>query len=117
MTNRDRFIKEYIDTMNSTNHTIACGLVLATFYVVVALVADLAGHQLSEATMDTLGLFIGAMLGVGVGQFFGKRFSDSGYAAAKAGANPQVIIPSTQTNVSPGAAPEPPLVIPNAETK
>lgn len=93
----------YINNMNSTTHTIACGLVLATFFVVVGLVADLAGHPLTEHTMDTLGFFISAMLGIGAGQFTVKRFSDTGLAAAKAGAGPSVVVPSQQTTVQPGA--------------
>lgn len=94
--------RSYIDNMNSTTHTIACGLVLATFYVVVGLVADLAGHPLGEHTMDTLGFFIASMLGIGAGQFTAKRFSDTGLAAAKAGAGPSTVIPSQQTNVQTG---------------
>lgn len=90
---------DYINNMNSTTHTIACGLFLATLYVVICLVAALTGNEIGEHTMDTIGLFIGAMLGVGAGQFTMKRFSNTEYAAAKSGGNPPVIVPSNTTTV------------------
>lgn len=70
----------------STGGRILVELTLAVVYVLGCMVADMIGRPVSETTQDTLGLFIAAMLGIGAGQFFGKRKTDEKYVAAKAGA-------------------------------
>lgn len=94
-------MKDYIDTMNSTNHTIAVGLALSVFLVVSAVVADLIGHPIGEHTLDTIGLFVLGLAGVGGAQFGMKRFTDTSLAQAKASAAApvNVTMPPTQTNV------------------
>lgn len=64
---------EWLKEMPSTNVRIAVSLVLATFFVVVALVADLAGHPISENTLDTLAISITTWMAADVVQFGWKR--------------------------------------------
>lgn len=91
----------WIAGMPSTNLTIAVGLVLAILFTTTAMVAALLTHPIDEATLNTVGLFITGMMGIGAGQFGLKRITDTGLAAAKAGAAPPVTInaPANQTNV------------------
>lgn len=70
----------------STGGRILVELALAVVYVMGCMVADMIGRPVGETTQDTLGLFIAAMLGIGAGQFFGKRKTDENYVKAKAGA-------------------------------
>lgn len=76
-----------LKTFPSTSGRIIVELTLAILFVVGCMVADMIGRPVSETTQETLGLFIAAMLGIGAGQFFGKRKTDADYVAAK-GANP-----------------------------
>lgn len=70
-------------TFPTTNGRIVIELGLAVFYVVGCMVADMIGHPVGEGTQNTLGLFIAAMLGIGAGQFVGKRATDAEYQKAK----------------------------------
>lgn len=98
---------EILGKLPTTQATCAVGLCLAVFLVVGAFTAALFGHEVGEHTLDTLGLFVASMMGIGGLTFAAKRFSDSGYAAAKAAAAatavsatmPGVVIPSQTTNV------------------
>lgn len=72
-----------LKSMPSTNLRIVIELALAAIYVVGCMIADTIGRPVSSATQDTMGLFIAAMLGIGAGQFFGKRKTDASYVAAK----------------------------------
>jgi hypothetical protein len=103
----ERFL-ELLGKLPTTQATCAVGLLLAVMYVVGAFVAALVGHEIGEHTLDTIGLFIASMMGIGGLTFAAKRFSDSGYATAKATAAANatippgsVVIPSQQTTVQP----------------
>lgn len=72
-----------LKTFPSTSGRIIVELTLAIVYVIGCMAADMIGRPVSETTQDTLGLFIAAMLGIGAGQFFGKRKTDADYVAAK----------------------------------
>lgn len=73
-----------LKTFPSTAGRIIVELALAGVYVVGCMIADMIGRPISGTTQDTLGLFIAAMLGIGAGQFFGKRTTDAEYQKAKA---------------------------------
>lgn len=78
-----------LKTFPTTPGRIAVELALACFYVVGCMLADMIGHPVSEGTQNTLGLFIAAMLGIGAGQFVGKRATDADYQRAKNAGVPQ----------------------------
>lgn len=72
-----------LKTFPTTPGRIIAELALAAFYVVGCMIADMIGHPVSDSTQNTLGLFIAAMLGIGAGQFVGKRATDAEYQRAK----------------------------------
>lgn len=72
-----------LKTFPSTSGRIIVELTLAIVFVMGCMIADMIGRPVSGTTQDTLGLFIAAMLGIGAGQFFGKRKTDADYVAAK----------------------------------
>lgn len=78
-----------LKTLPTTPGRIVVELALACFYVVGCMLADMIGHPVSDGTQNTLGLFIAAMLGIGAGQFVGKRATDSEYQRAKNAGVPQ----------------------------
>lgn len=87
-----------LKTFPSTSGRIIVELVLAIVYVLGCMVADMIGRPVSETTQETLGLFIAAMLGIGAGQFFGKRKTDADYVAAKnAGTGTTVVADTVKT--------------------
>lgn len=98
----------WINNINTTNLRICVSLILATLYVFVVIGGVLMGKplQANVEVLDSLELFLGAMLGIDAAQFIGKRFSDSGYAAAKA-QQPQVV-PAPSQVVMPSPTPAAP---------
>jgi hypothetical protein len=80
------WLKAWVKDVVSTNLTIVTGLCLAILYVVWALAAATFGHSIDANTLDTVGLFISALITGGVVQFTMKRRTDKDYIAAKAGA-------------------------------
>lgn len=84
-----------LKTFPSTPGRIIAELALAAFYVVGCMVADMIGHPVSEGTQNTLGFFIAAMLGIGAGQFVGKRTTDAEYQRAKNSGPPPAPAPPT----------------------
>jgi hypothetical protein len=92
-----------LKTFPTTPGRIIAELALAAFYVVGCMVADMIGHPVSEGTQNTLGLFVAAMLGIGAGQFVGKRATDAEYQRAKnanAPTPPPTTIIADNANVS-----------------
>lgn len=99
-----------LKTFPSTSGRIIVELALAVIYVMGCMVADMIGRPVGEQTQDTLGLFIAAMLGIGAGQFFGKRKTDADYVAAKNSGPATTVVADTvktggPTTVVDGAAP------------
>lgn len=91
-----------LKTFPTTPGRIVAELALAAFYVVGCMIADMIGHPVSEGTQNTLGLFVAAMLGIGAGQFVGKRATDAEYQRAKnanAPTPPPTTVVSDQTTV------------------
>jgi hypothetical protein len=87
----------------STQYTVAVGLVCALMYVTASVVGALVGKALDATTHVSLGAFILALCGL---NFAVKRFTDEGYARAKASSGPQVSVEnaarvSTQTTAQP----------------
>lgn len=98
MTRVFEWFKNWIRDLATTPYLIVWGVHLAALYVVWALAADTFGRPISANTLETIGLFIYGMLTGGVIQFGAKRFSDKGYAAAKAAATgPSVAVESART--------------------
>lgn len=100
-----------LKTFPSTSGRIIVELSLAIIYVMGCMVADMIGRPVSGATQDTLGLFIAAMLGIGAGQFFGKRTTDAEYQKAKKGTGPTSTTVNAETatvDVNNPPAPTPP---------
>lgn len=82
----------------STQATVFTGLVLATLYVIVALLAALLERPLNEGTHVALATFITALVGV---NFAVKRFSDRELAAAKASGPSPVNVEAPSTVLAP----------------
>lgn len=101
----------WINNVNTTNLRIVISLVLAVIYVAVILVGAVLGKQLPIEALNTAGLFIFGMMGVDAAQFIGKRFSDTGYAAAKA--QPNVNVNAAPSTVQVGQPPIAPEVMPH----
>jgi len=78
----NRFL-ELLGKLPTTQLRIVVSLALASTVVLVALVADMINRPIGQGTLNTLTLFILGAMAADVGQFASKRFSDSGYAAAK----------------------------------
>lgn len=90
-----------LKTVPSTNLRIVVELSLAVLFVLGCMIADMIAHPVSDTTQETLGLFIAAMLGVGAGQFFGKRKTDEKYLAGKAAIEAaKSTAPATTVNAS-----------------
>lgn len=90
----------WVRDLPSTQYTVLNGNVCATLYVLASIGGALANRPLDAATHLALGAFILALCGL---NFAVKRFTDSGYAAAKAAGNPAVNVEtaarvSTQVN-------------------
>jgi hypothetical protein len=77
----------WVRDLPSTQYTVLNGNVCATLYVLASIVGALIGHPLDATTHLSLGAFILALCGL---NFAVKRFTDSGYAAAKASAAPPI---------------------------
>lgn len=86
-----------LSSFPSTNGRIVVELVLAVLFVVGCMVADMIARPVSEGTQETLGLFIAAMLGIGAGQFFGKRKTDEKHLAGIAAIEAAKSSPSATT--------------------
>jgi nitrogen fixation/metabolism regulation signal transduction histidine kinase len=65
--------QNWLATLPSTNLQTFVGLALSTVAVLVLLAAILMGRQLQEGVVNSLLFFIGALLGLSVGQFTAKR--------------------------------------------
>lgn len=76
-------LNEWLGKLPSTNAITAVGLYLSAVYVHTLLVADMMGRPIKDGTQATLGFFISAMLGVGLGQFSVKRKTDAGHVEAQ----------------------------------
>lgn len=105
----DRAI-ERINAINTTNVRTLASVCLAVFGVIAVLIGILWRNWLPTEQQITvlkgLGLFLGVMMGIDLAQFTSKRFSDSGYAAAKNPSPVNVGGPSTvSVTATPVAAP------------
>ena len=80
-------LKEWVNDVNTTNYRILDSVWLANFVVVLLTISVTFFHWEPSAMQLKIFTGIGAgiltMMGFDVLQFWGKRFSDAGYAAAK----------------------------------
>lgn len=104
-------LKQWINDVNTTNTRILVSIVLAVFVVILLALGVTILHW--EPTGMQMKVLIGigggvlTMMGFDVLQFWGKRFSDAGYAAAKNPNQPVVtnVVPeqSGDTASAPGS--------------
>lgn len=102
---------EKINALNTTNTRILDSIVLANFVVIVLTIGvtilDWEPKAMQLKVLTGLGGGILTMMGFDVLQFWGKRFSDAGYAAAKNPNQPVVtnVVPeqSGDTKPAPGS--------------
>lgn len=86
-------IRTWVDDVNTTNLRILVSIVLAILYVLVVLGGTMLGKFTETSAINTVAMFLLAMMGLDVAQFIGKRFSDTGYAAAKQGTTTIAVVP------------------------
>lgn len=102
---------EKINALNTTNTRILDSIVLANFVVVLLTMGvtllDWEPKPMQLKVLTGIGAGILTMMGFDVLQFWGKRFSDAGYAAAKNPNQPVVtnVVPeqSGDTKSAPGS--------------
>lgn len=91
----------WIEKLNTTNFRIVVSIGLSVMFVTTCMVCAIVGRPLQGEIINTVAMFLLGMMGIDAASFIGKRFSDIGYAAAKAQApsSPTVAVtaPSTVT--------------------
>jgi hypothetical protein len=102
-------MKAWVNDLNTTNARIVVSIVLAVFVVLILTIGvTLLGWQPTAMQLKVLigvGAGILTMQGFDVLQFWGKRFSDAGYVAAKNSALPPPAQPVPQVNGDTPSAP------------
>lgn len=109
----DRVLDRF-NSISTTNARILVSIGLAAFGVIAVLIGILFRNWLPTSEQITVlkgvGLFLCVMMGIDLAQFTSKRFSDSGYAAAKNPSSPSPVTveaPSTVSVTTPPATPDP----------
>lgn len=86
---------KWLSELNTTNFRIVVSIALAVFYVLVVLGGVMMDRKMDVGVLGTLQWFLLGMMGLDVASFIGKRFSDIGYASAKAQPQVNVAAPAT----------------------
>ncbi|MEP6990081.1 MAG: hypothetical protein ABJA80_04055 [bacterium] len=107
-------MKDWINDLNTTNVRILASVagavvnITAIMFAILVLKWEPTAMQLKVLT-GCAGVLL-TMMGFDVIQFIGKRFSDSGYAAAKSGPSPVNVEAPSSVTVTP-ATPEEPAAV------